>query len=199
MALRLPRGAEREYLALYGITAIYVAAIPTGPTLVGSSRDLLRSLIGHRRRFVGAQITCAYWLAEESEAELIVREVRASFAQGSEGLLVASAKTAQRRIENTAAHMGIVLTDHDTVTIRARAAVAFIEDKIDQAHADGSLRWFNSAFRAWRIEAKAYGRSMSYAEARARLRRLVFREVLSGQFHGVSNVQRPEIFPPLEH
>lgn len=199
MALRLPRGAEREYLALYGIVAVYVAAIPSGPTLVGSTRDLLRSLIGHRRRFVGAQITCAYWLGDEREAELIVREVRASFAQGSEGLLVANAKTAQRRIENTAAHMGIPLTDHDTVMIRCRAAVEFIEDKIEQAYAEGGLRWFNQAFREWRIEAKAYGRSMSYAEARARLRRLLFREVLSGQFHGVSNVQRPQIFPPLQH
>ena len=199
MPVRLPRGAEREYLAASGITAIYVAAIPSGPTLIGTSRDVLRSLIGHRRRFVGAKITCVYWLRDEREAGLLVREVRASFAQGSEGLLVANERTAQRRIENTAAHMGIALTDHDTVMIRCRAAVEFIDEKIEQAYAEGNLRWFNSAFRTWRLEAQRYGRSMSYAEARARLRRHLFREIVTGSYHGVTNTNRPDLFPALEH
>ena len=49
MALRLPRGAEREYLAIYGIVAIYVAALPSGRALVSFSRDLLHSLLALRR------------------------------------------------------------------------------------------------------------------------------------------------------
>jgi hypothetical protein len=32
MVLRLPRAAEREYLATYGIVAVYVAALPSGPS-----------------------------------------------------------------------------------------------------------------------------------------------------------------------
>jgi hypothetical protein len=66
--------------------------------------------------------------------------------------------------------MGIALTEHDTVLLRARSAVAFIEERIAQAQAAGELSWFNSAYRAWRLEAKQQGRGMSYAEARARLR-----------------------------
>jgi hypothetical protein len=67
--------------------------------------------------------------------------------------------------------MGFVLTDHADVLLRARAAVAFVEDKIEQQQASGELAWFNQAYREWRLAAKAEGRSMTYAEARARLRR----------------------------
>src|SRR5882757_2082343 len=126
MALRMPRGAEREYIATSGICAVYVAALPAGPAYVGISRDLLHSLRALRRRWPALQITAAFWVEARSEARLICREVNSSLAQGQQGLLVANAKTAQRKVENVAAHMGIVLTDHDTVLIRARAAVAYI-------------------------------------------------------------------------
>src|SRR5580693_5712802 len=74
--------------------------------------------------------------------------------------------------------------------LRARSAVNYIEQKIDEAQAEGQLSWFNQAYRAWRLQAKQHGRSMSYAEARARLRRKRFREILS---HPVAH----ELFPPL--
>jgi hypothetical protein len=118
-----------------------------------------------------------------------MRQVYDELAHG-DGLLVADARTAQRRIENVAAHMGIQLTEHDTVLLRARSAVNYIEQKIDEAQAAGQLSWFNQAYRAWRLQAKQHGRSMSYAEARARLRRKRFREILS---HPVAH----ELFPPL--
>jgi hypothetical protein len=60
----------------------------------------------------------------KSDARLICREVNSRLAQGQQGLLVANAKSAQRKVENVAAHIGIALSDHDTVLIRARAAVA---------------------------------------------------------------------------
>src|ERR1700761_1379298 len=119
MALKLPRGAEREYLAIYGIVAVYVAALPAGPsTFVSCSRDLLHSLLTLRRRWPALQITSAYWVKDKTEARLICREVNSGLARGDEGLLVADAKTAQRRIENVAAHMGIALTEHATVLLR---------------------------------------------------------------------------------
>jgi hypothetical protein len=139
------------------------------------------------------QITCAYWVKDKTEARLICREVNSSLGRGDEGLLVATAKTAQRKVENVAAHMGIALTEHDTVLLRARSAVAFIEQRIEQAQAAGELRWFNSAYRAWRLEAKQVGRGMSYAEARARLRQNIFRQILTSEVQ-IGSIQ---IFPPL--
>jgi hypothetical protein len=194
MALRLPRGAEREYIAAANVQAVYVAALPSGPAFVSISRDLLHSLIALRRRWNGIRITSAHWLEGKTEARLICREVNASLPRGPSGLLVATAKTAQRRVENVAARMNVTLTDHADLMLRAQAAVAFIEGKIEQQHACGELAWFNQAYREWRIAAKSVGRTMSYAEARARLRRRMFRDVLmSTEYVPVPN----SLFPPL--
>jgi hypothetical protein len=193
MALRLPRAAEREYIAAANVVAVYVAALPSGPSYVSTSRDLLHSLIALRRRWNGVRIVSAHWLEGKTEARLICREVNESLPRGASGLLVANAQAATRRVENAAARMGFVLTDHADVLLRARAAVAFVEDKIEQQQASGELAWFNQAYREWRLAAKAEGRSMTYAEARARLRRHIFREVLSSEFVAVSK----SIFPPL--
>lgn len=193
MALQLPRGAEREYIAVSNIVAVYVAALPSGPAFVSYSRDLLHSLLTLRHRWPALQITAAFWVQAKSDARLICREVNCRLAQGQQGLLVANAKTAQRKVENVAAHMGIVLTDHDTVLIRARAAVAYIEQQIAQAQASGQLHEFNRAYRSWRLQAKQYGRSMSYAEARARLRQKIFRQLLADQ----GQIEPTQLFPPL--
>lgn len=194
MALKLPRGAEREFIAASDIVAIYVVALPSGPSRVGISRDLLHTLLAIRQRWPGALIPCAYWTKDKTEARLICREVYASLARGSEGLLVASAKTAQRRIENIAAHVGIQITEHAVVLQRARAAVGYVEQQIEHAQATGELSWFNRAFREWRLLAKEQGRSMCYAEARARLRRAMFRQILAAE-----SQQFPiKLFPDLQ-
>jgi hypothetical protein len=186
--LKLPRAAEREYLAAYGIVAVYVATLPSDGALVGFSRDLLHSLIAIRRKHRGGHISCAYWVKDRTEARLITRQVNDDLAFTQH-----DARTAQRRIENVAAHMGIAITDHATVLMRTRSAVAYIEDKIVQAHASGELQWFNSGYRAWRLEAKRHGRGMSYSEAKARLRQKIFRQVLLGEGQTCSQ----ELFPPL--
>jgi hypothetical protein len=191
--MKLPRGAEREYLAIYGIVAVYVAALPAGSAFVSFSRDLLHSSLSLRRRWPALQITAAFWVRDKTEARLICREVNSSLPRGDDGLLVANAKTAQREVENIAAHMNIALTEHDVVLLRARAAVDYIEQQIEQAQAAGQLSWFNHAYRAWRLEAKQYGRSMSYAEARARLRQNLFRQILSNETQN----EPKQLFPPL--
>lgn len=193
MALRLPRAAEREFIAAANIQAVYVAALPNGPSFVSTSRDLYHSLIALRRRWNGIRIISAHWVEGKTEARLIWREVNAGLPRGASGLLVANAKAAQRHVENVAARMNITLTDHADVLQRASAAVAFVENHIREAEAKGELRWFNQAYRTWRLAAKAEGRSMTYAEARARLRRRMFREALSSEFVEVSK----SVFPPL--
>ncbi len=64
MVLQLPRAAEREYLAIYGIAAVYVAAVPSGHALVGCSRDLLHSLLALRRKYSGTHIRRQWSLAK---------------------------------------------------------------------------------------------------------------------------------------
>jgi hypothetical protein len=88
-----------------------------------------------------------------------------------------------------------MLTDHATIMERVSAAVAYVEDKIEQAQAAGELRWFNQAYQAWRLEAKAQGRVMTYAEARARLRRAIYRQILFGEAGEIA--VRPKLFPSL--
>jgi hypothetical protein len=190
MVFILPRGAEREYLTVYGVVAVYVVELPTGETMVGISRDLLQSLLSIRRRYEGAAIVCAHWVKDADEAQLICREI----VRDSEGVLM-NARTVSARIENAAARMNLALTDHETIMERVRMAVEYVDGKIAEAQASGELRWFNRAFRAWRLAAKQHGRTMSYAEARARLRRAIYRKILFGEVCEIAPM--PNVFPPL--
>jgi hypothetical protein len=191
MAFILPRGAERDYLAAYGLVAIYVATLPTGGILVGTSRDLLQSLLAIRRTHANAAIVSAHWVQNAHKAWLI----RSYIARDSEGVLM-TPRTVQARIEAAGARMHIALTDHDTIMERVRMAVEYVEAKIAEAQAAGELRWFNSAFRKWRLEANARGRTMSYAEARARLRRALYRQILFAESCEITPL--PAVFPPLD-
>jgi hypothetical protein len=191
MTFILPRGAEREYLTVYGIVAIYVVELPTGETMLGISRDLFQSLLSLRRRYAGAAIVCAYWAKEAAEAQLVCREV----ARGSKDVLM-NARTVQARIETAAARVNIALTDHETIMTRVRMAVEYVDGKIAEAQAAGDLRWFNRTFREWRLEANARGRTMSYAEARARLRRAIYRQILFSECCEIGSM--PTVFPKLD-
>jgi hypothetical protein len=191
MAFILPRGAEREYLTAYGVVAVYVAKMPTGNAMAGISRDLLQSLISIRRRHVGAAIVAAYWAKDADDAQLIRDEIE----RNSDGVLM-TARALQARIELAAARANVLLIDHDTIMERVRSAVDYVEGKIVEAQAAGELRWFNQAYRAWRLEAKAQGRVMTYAEARARLRRVIYRQILFGEAGEIAVI--PKLFPSLD-
>jgi len=187
----LPRGAEREYLTVYGVVAVYIVELPTGKTMLGTSRDLLQSLQAIRRRHTGAAIVAAYWAKDLVEAQRICQEAM----RDSEGVLM-NARTVQARIEIAGDRMNLALTDHETIMQRARMAVEYVEGKIAEAQAAGELRWFNRAFREWRLEANAHGRTMSYAEARARLRRAIYRQILFSEFCGIASMAA--VFPTLD-
>ena len=191
MAFILPRGAEREYLTVYGVVAVYVVELPTGKTMLGTSRDLLQSLQAIRRRHIGAAIVAAYWAKDLVEAQRICQEAM----RDSEGVLM-NARTVQARIETAGDRMNVALTDHDLIMQRVRMAVEYVEGKIAEAQAAGELRWFNRAFREWRLEANARGRTMSYAEARARLRRAIYRQILFSEFCGIASMAA--VFPTLD-
>jgi hypothetical protein len=71
-----------------------------------------------------------------------------------------------------AGRLGVILSDHDVVMKRAKAAVAKLDAKLAAAQSAGLLSAFNREFKNRRLRANAAGaRFMSYAEAHRRLRK----------------------------
>ncbi len=192
----MPRGVLREYLRLSGVAAIYLATLAEGGFRVGSSRDLDRTIYLLRRRYYGLRLATAVWVENKELAELIICEAMPRLNCDSGGTCEVARRDAERAIEAAAARLNVALTDHATVMRRVRRASFHVKRLIDDANARGELKWFNEAFREWRIASKSQGRSVSYAEARARLRRVVVQRVLAGDVENVVALT-PEIFPQL--
>ena len=58
-------------------------------------------------------------------------------------------------------------------------AMARVDEVLVQAHLEGSLGWFNRAYRAYR--SASTGRTMLYAEAKVRHRNAVVRRIMAGE------------------
>ena len=85
------------------------------------------------------------------------------------------------RLPADARALGITLTDHATVLVRARAAVVKIEAGMAWAQMTGVLHEFNQEYRRRRLEAQRRGeRFMGYAQATARLRRTIAKVAATG-------------------
>jgi hypothetical protein len=174
MPFFLPKGAEREYLTVNGIVAIYVVEIPDEGIMIGVSRDLYQTLIAVRRHHKYAAIVAAFWVKGEVDAEVICGAALAGEqSKPTAGMML-------NRIEAAAERLNIAITDNETILTRVRDAVEYVENKLAEAQEAGHLRFFNRAYRDWRLQAKAHGRSMTYAEARARLRRALYRQIADG-------------------
>jgi hypothetical protein len=195
----LPRGALREYLIASHVAAVAVAIAPTGQCRVLETRDPGRTLFALRHQIHGLELASIYWVESIEAARLIATEVALPRAKDEHCLVEGPPSTLVRAIEATAARMNIALTEHAVVMRRVRSAVHLVKTMIAEAHASGGLRWFNTAFRSWRLEAKKVGRVMSYAEALARLRKAAVVHVLSGGDFGDAAIELlPAIFPKLE-
>jgi hypothetical protein len=96
----------------------------------------------------------AAWWVESKHAGKIIRAVKDADVAGA------------------AVTLGIQVTEHGEVVMRARHAVAKIEDGMAWAQRTGVLSAFNSEYRRRRLEAFKAGRGfMSYRDAQARLRK----------------------------
>jgi hypothetical protein len=186
--LQIPRSAEREYLAVLGIAAIYGVRLPIGAPFLGVTRDLNLSLQSLRRRWCGAEIAFSLWVKDRSTANNIRRLANETIQPG------VSLPALRDAINDAAAICDVVLTEHEIVMQRVSAVVSMIEQRIDEAQQNGELQWFNSAFRQWRLQARSVGRVMTYSEARARLRRAVIAQGLSSY---TFSELRPAVFPTL--
>jgi len=72
MALEIPHGAEREYLIIFGVAAIYIATVPRRKQcIVGISRDLGRSLAAMQTKWPHAEIIFAVWVKDRATAKAI--------------------------------------------------------------------------------------------------------------------------------
>jgi hypothetical protein len=186
MALEIPHGAEREYLIIFGVAAIYIATVPgRKQCIVGVTRDLGRSLAAMQTKWPHAEIIFAAWVKDRATATAIVAEI--------DGFV--SVETARQEIEAVAANRQVLLTSHDVAMVRVRAAVARVKEKISEANATGGLAWFNSAYRAWRLEAQKPGQGMSYGEALVRLRRAVTKRLIEKDILALDSDLLPSIFP----
>jgi hypothetical protein len=176
MPFILPRAREREYLTANGVVAIYVADLDDDHSTVGTSRDLAQSLYAIRRHHKYAAIMAAFWVKSQVEAQSIVNEVNRNLEKSR-----ATSQALVDRIKLAATRLNFLINDHDSILLRARAAVTFIDERLSVAQQTGQLKYFNRAYQRWRLEAISHGRGMSYAEARARLRASLYRQIAAGE------------------
>jgi hypothetical protein len=95
------------------------------------------------------------------------------------------------QIRMVAEALNIPVTEHDVVMARVSAAVGLVERKIAEASRSGELKWFNEAYRTWRM---SRGRAMTYRAARARLRKAVMQSGLSAD-----GAMTRELLPAIFH
>ena len=196
IAFEIPHGAEREYLITFGVAAVYIGTSPVGvPSIVGASRDLNLTLRAMQRKWPGSEIAWAFWVKDRDTAEAVAAEINGALPHDQEGLLAVRGEIARLQIEATASGWNIPLTTHDAAMARVKSSVRRVREMIDAANASGELAWFNAAYRAWRLDAKKVGTGMSYAEARARLRKAVTKRLITSNVLDCSETMLAEIFP----
>jgi hypothetical protein len=195
----IPRGAERGYLIIYGVAAVYIATMPAGePCLVEVSRDLDKSLTALRREWPATEISCAFWVKDRAAALEIAEEVNLRLPQNAEGWLAVRVEAAVREIVEFADDQQIQLTTHTAAMERVRWAIDQIEARIRWANATGELCWFNRAYRSWRLEARKAGRSgFSYNEALARLRNEAIKQLITLGVNQLGPGLLSRVLPPL--
>ncbi len=199
MEFEIPHGAAREYLIIFGVAAVYIGTSPIGePCIVGATRDLNLTQRGMQRKWLRSEISCAYWVKDRDAAEAIAAGVNAVLPHDQEGRLAVRAEVAARQIEAVAREWNIPVTNHDAAMARVKSAVRHVQEVIDAANAAGELAWFNAAYRAWRLDAKKFGAGMSYAEARARLRKAVTKRLITLDVLDCSEALLHDVFPLLK-
>jgi len=192
MSFDLPRRADREYLHLCGIGAIYVVSIPYGePCIIDATRDLEQSFRVWRQRWAWSEIVAAYWMQDRDTTENMVDHVAARLPHDRTGRLAVAVDRVRREIIGASGDLDIKLTEHDAVMLRVRAATKRVRDLLVQANARGDLAWFNSAFRVYRLARLG---PMNYVEARARLRRVITKRLVQTDSLEIDKTMLSEVF-----
>jgi hypothetical protein len=197
--IEIPTHGDREYLRVFGVVAVYIAASPSNvPCLIGYTRDLGRTLESIRTRWhwsIG--YTHAWWVRDQAIAARLIDCINAFVPLDAKGLISVEADTIAAHIERTASSAEVVLTSHSDAMARVHAAVDRVDAVIAAANNSGELRWFNRAYRSWRLgEGEAVAAAVSYGRARALLRDAVVRRIARGDLCPVVGPDlMGEVFP----
>jgi hypothetical protein len=175
--MQIPRHAERQYIALLGIAAVYIASLPDGRRTVCVSTDLLRSRSYWRREGNG-EIEFVVWVKDRISACSIRR-----LANRQSG-------DPRQQIRAAARALNIPVTEHAVVMDRVCTAIRTVDQRINAAHHCGELKWFNQAFRDWRLN----GHNLKYRHARSRLRDVVIKKIVARDCEEMQRALLPEIF-----
>jgi hypothetical protein len=154
-----PSRAVRDYLAQFGVVAIFITR--SGKIAVG--HNLSRA----------APVVAAWWVSDRAAAEQVLIAIGSNHPSTVEG--------AARAILAAAGRLGVTLTEHTTVMRRAKAAVGELDTCLAAVNAADMLSFFNREYRVRRLAAHAAGRSfLPYAEAHRRLRRALASAAATG-------------------
>jgi hypothetical protein len=146
-----PSRAVRDYLAGFGLGCILVR--PTSEIQVASNwgRAPIAAVLWVRDQKTAWQVVRAIGEARPSSVEAAITEIRAA-----------------------AARVDVVLSEHSVVVARAQAAIDQLGSKLSTANANGDLKFFNRAYRQYRLGCLQRGEgAMPYGTAMARLRKLL--------------------------
>jgi hypothetical protein len=158
IAVELPNKDELIFLSSFGATAISLATVPIRRSLVACG-------LCHRT------ITDIWWTHSRGEAEAMIERAGPDL----------DAETARDVILAAARRLGIRLTDNATALARCRAAIAHLDQQLAEAQQRGALKFFNQAYREYRVTRPAGGRFLTYQAALGELRRQI---VPSGGWRG---------------
>jgi hypothetical protein len=170
MAIDLPSRSELDYTIAFDVAAIYVAcpADADQPCLIACARHATRSAAHHPKT---PRIVFIAWTYGIVEAQATVDRVRSNFSNGSP-LQARTSGDMIKLIRQAANKIGVQLTDHDHAMVRVRKNIAEFSKLLAKAEGEGDLRFFNAAYRSYRLAESAQGRkTISYPEARRRLTR----------------------------
>lgn len=195
--LEIPRGFIRDYIRVSKIVAIYIANPPIGkPCEIGVTTDLSKVRASLQRNWhFAVEIVAAYWLKDRRAALAIVDAVAHREAQGKGWRVKLNGEEARAVIEAIAKDQDVILTEHGAMMARVGRATKQIADALVQAQREGRLKWFNRAYKRYRL-AKLEPR-YSYAKAWLLMRRIVTRRVIAGAPDPFAPDMLRELFPNL--
>jgi hypothetical protein len=146
--IEIPDRACHDYLRSFGLGCIFV----TAGGKIGAGSDLAHA----------DQPVAAWWCNSRRSAEEILTAVNGRYAGIEE---------ATRAVLQAATRLGVVLSGHEAVLARARAAARELDARVSSANAAGTLQFLNQEYRRRRLEAERSGRRfMTYSEAQRRLK-----------------------------